>query len=74
MLGGLAADQRAAGSRQPSATPPTISAISLRHDLAGGDVVDEEQRSAPQTTRSSTTIADEVQPDGVVLVHRLRER
>ena len=60
--------------RQPSAMPPTISAMRCGDDLAAGDVVEHEQRLGAADDEVVDDHADEVLADGVVLVHGLGDR
>ena len=65
-LGRLAADQRAAGLRQPSAMPATIAAPCVRIELAGGEIVEEEQRLGALHDEVVDAHGDEVDADRVV--------
>ncbi len=59
---------------QPSAMPDDDRVDPLRHELADGDVVLQEQRLGAADHQVVDHHRDQVDADGVVLVHRLRDR
>ena len=59
---------------QPSAMPATIVGDLLGHDLAGGDVVGQEQRLGADHDEVVDDHGDQVDADRVVPVERLRDR
>ncbi len=59
--------------RQPSAMPAAIAATLLRHDLAAGDVVQQEQRLGAAGHQVVDDHRDKVDADRVVDVHLLRD-
>ena len=74
MLGGLAADQRAAGLDARLGDALDDRRDPLGHDPAAGDVVGHEERLGAADHQVVDDHADQVEPDGVVDVHRLRDR
>ena len=67
----LAADQRAAGQQAGLGDALHDRRDPLRYDAAGGDVVGHEQRLSAADHEVVDHHADQVEPDGVVHVHRL---
>ena len=74
VLGGLAADQRAAGDHAGLGDALDDRRDPLGHDPAGGDVVGHEERLGAADDEVVDDHADEVEADGVVDVHLLRDR
>ena len=74
VLGGLATDQRAAGLDARLGDALDDRRDPLGDDPAGGDVVGEEQRLRAAHDQVVDEHADQVEPDRVVLVERLRDR
>ena len=74
VLGGLAADQRAAGQHAALGDALDDGGDPLGHDLAAGDVVGHEQRLGAADHEVVDDHADQVVADGVVPVERLRDR
>ena len=74
MLGGLAADQRGAGDRARGRDAAHHVRDALGHDPPARDVVGHEQRPRADHHDVVDDHADQVEPDGVVHVHRLRDR
>jgi hypothetical protein len=71
VLGGLAADQRAAGLDAGLGDALDDRRDPLGHHPAGGDVVGHEQRLGAADHQVVDDHADQVEADGVVDVHRL---
>ena len=71
VLGRLAADQRAAGLDARLGDALDDGGDPLGDDPAGGDVVGQEQRLGAADDEVVDEHADQVEADGVVLVHRL---
>ena len=71
VLGGLAADERAAGLDAGLGDAPDDRRDPLGYDAAGGDVVGEEPRLCTADDEVVHEHADEVEADRVVHVHRL---
>ena len=74
VLGGLAADQRAAGLGAALGDALDDRGDPLGHDPAGGDVVGHEQRLGAADDEVVDDHADQVEADRVVHVHRLGDR
>ena len=74
VLGGFAAQQRAAGQHAAVGDAGDDLGDALGHRAADGDVVLKEQRFGAAHHQVVDDHRDEVQPDGVVLVHGLRDR
>ena len=72
VLGGLAADQRAAGQHAALGDALDDRRDPLRHDLAAGDVVGHEQRLGAADDQVVDDHPDQVEADRVVPVQRLR--
>ncbi len=71
VLGGLAAHERAAGGDARLGDALDDRRDPLGYDAAGGDVVGQEERLGTTDDEVVDQHADEVEPDGVVLVERL---
>ena len=71
VLGGLAAEQRAAGGAAAVGDAGGDGGHLVRHHLAAGDVVEQEQRLGAARHQVVHDHRDEVDPDGVVHVHLL---
>ena len=71
VLGGLATDQRGARRRAAAGDPGDDVGDAVRHDAPAGDVVGHEQRLRTDHHDVVDDHADQVLPDGVVLVDRL---
>ena len=74
VLGGLAADERAAGGDARLGDALDDGRDPLGYDAAGGDVVGQEQRLGAADDEVVDEHADQVEADRVVLVERLRDR
>ena len=74
VLGGLAADERRAGLGAAARDARDDVGDALREDLAARDVVGHEERLRADHDDVVDDHADQVEPDRVVLVDRLRDR
>ena len=74
VLGGLAADEGGAGLGAAARDARTMSAMRSGNDLAARDVVGHEERLRTHDDDVVDDHADQVEPDRVVLVDRLRDR
>ena len=73
MLGGLTADEGATGDLAAARDTGDDRGDALGHDLAGGDVVGHEEWLGSAHDEVVDDHGDEVDADGVVDVHRLRD-
>ena len=74
VLGGLTPEQRAARAHAPFGDTADDRVEPFRHDAAKGDVVQQEQRLGSAHHQVVDHHRDQIQADGVMLVHRLSDR